>query len=232
MKRSDALVDDPITYLGGPLTLTPRPDYEARAIALTLRMVEVLARDHGALLDAFPAARAALETSLGEVRVLRLAAPARSLLGAHRVLLRGDWLHATEPDFLPLLGEGWSKPEPWGGIWGVGAAHELRLPFGDPTPKDAEIEVDVTASLPGSRTRLSVDVLVGGRMLATWEFTREAGGGVRGLPVPAALMAPDFPLLTLVFRPHEVGSPMQFDPDSKDDRLLGLAVRRLRYRLF
>ncbi|HTW26346.1 MAG TPA: glycosyltransferase family 2 protein [Acetobacteraceae bacterium] len=77
LRRRDGaaeLVDDPLPYLGTPLTLTRPADPAARAIALLARYAEALARAHGALLDASPALKdatlrdaAALQPIIGGV---------------------------------------------------------------------------------------------------------------------------------------------------------------------
>ncbi len=54
-------VHDPIDYRGGPLRYTKPVDPGLRALQLTLRHVEQLAEDYGALLDNLPAARQLVE---------------------------------------------------------------------------------------------------------------------------------------------------------------------------
>jgi hypothetical protein len=53
---------DPLTYRGGPLRYTSREAPGLRAAQLILRHAEHLAQQHGALLDALPAARSQVET--------------------------------------------------------------------------------------------------------------------------------------------------------------------------
>ena len=51
------MVDQPLAYAGGPLRHTVAEDPAMRALTLALRYAEALARQHGRLVDAVPAAR-------------------------------------------------------------------------------------------------------------------------------------------------------------------------------
>ena len=51
------MVDARLAYAGGPLRHTEAEDPAMRALTLALRYAEALARQHGRLVDAMPAAR-------------------------------------------------------------------------------------------------------------------------------------------------------------------------------
>jgi hypothetical protein len=116
---------------------------------------------------------------MGVARVIYRPEPGDVPRAAYGSIVTEAWRKATAANFTALLGAGWSRLESWGGIWGVGAAHELRLYYRRAPAQFAEIEADVSASLPGSRERQQVDVVVQGQTLATWEFSRDRNWGMR-----------------------------------------------------
>lgn len=142
------------------------------------------------------------------------------------------WIDAANDGLADLLVSGWSGPEDWG-VWGVGKSHILRLPLSSVPASDIEIEADVQAVILGTRTEQHVDVLVGSRLMGTWNFTLERNRGIRAVQVPAAAVALDGqgpPTVIIEFRPHSVASPHVIDPASHDTRELGLGLIRLRGR--
>jgi hypothetical protein len=167
------------------------------------------------------------------VRKAKSGGPGDNWLMAKRAaLLCGDWVSAGNGALRELLGEGWSGPEEWG-VWGVGAAHELRLALAQPIPSAFELEFDVHAVLAGKRTAQHVEVSANGRKLAVWEFTQEANHGVRRLrmrierpPAPVEGYVP----LVLLFRPVATETPRQLAAELHDDRPLGMAMTRIRYQ--
>jgi Glycosyl transferase family 2 len=231
LKTTTELVDDPIAYLGGELIYTEPVDYGWRALGLTLRTIEKMATQYGAVLDRFAEARAQVEAEIGEARVISRHRSADAPRAAYGAIVTEAWRSAAAANFATLLGAGWSKPEDWGGIWGVGPAHEMRLYYGAAPPNAAEIEADVAAALIGSRDRQAVDVIVLGQALATWTFVRGNNRGLRTARIPASLIAASLPIVTVEFRPHSVASPAALDPARKDTRLLGMGIRGLRQRL-
>ncbi len=228
MQTTADLVDDPITYLGQELIYTRPAEYAWRALALTLTAMERIAAAYGAALDAHPGLRARVDASLSDIRLIIAPLPADAPRAAYGAILGEGWRRPIEPSFAALFGDGWSRPEDWGGIWGVGPVHALRLFYPAPPADHAVIEADVAAAMPGTRERQTVDVVVAGEHLATWDFTRAHNRGIRSLRIPANLIAANLPLLTLEFRPRLIEAPSDVEPGNKDHRLLGMAVHRIR----
>ena len=215
MQTDPNLVEDPIRYLGQDLLYTETVDYAARALAQTLGMAERMASKFGALLDAFPDARARIDTELAGVEALKAAGqPA-----GYGAVIGSAWRHPTDAGFAALMLAGWSAPEPWG-MWGTGLHHQLRLyPAGS-----GIIECDVSAYIPPSRARQEVAVFAGAELLAAWVFTPEANRGVRQFTLPARRS-------TLVaFRPSYAVAPSAEEAGSTDRRALATALYRLRER--
>jgi hypothetical protein len=154
---------------------------------------------------------------------------------------QSNWLEAGTSSADPLFVTGWSVAEDWG-RWGVGEAHVLRL---RPPPEALEehpdgavdilLEIDVETVLVGTRTAQEVTVLGGeGEVLATWAFTAAENRAIRVVRIPAGPRVLDAGV-EVTFRPRAVESPAALtqgnsDPDL-DDRLLGVAVHRLRARV-
>jgi hypothetical protein len=142
------------------------------------------------------------------------------------------WLDAGKGEIANYLTTGWSDPEDWG-IWGIGPSHSLQLSLDAPPAGDLAVEADVSATLIGPRTMQEVDVWVGEDHIDTWRFTPEENRGVRSLLVPRSAITDDrsYPTIALTFRPRHVESPHSLDPAIADDRLLGVALYRLRQRV-
>jgi hypothetical protein len=228
MQTAADLVDDPIAYLGQDLIYTKPVDYAWRALGLTLTAMEGIAAAYGKALDSHPGLRASVDASLGDVTLVSRPVRGAATRAAYGAILGDQWRSATDPGFAALLGDGWSKPESWGGVWGIGASHTLHLFYPAAPAAHAIIEADVAAAMPGTRERQEVDVFAAGEHLATWDFTREQNRDVRSVRIPAALIAATLPELRLTFRPRLVQSPSAVEPGHPDDRELGVAVHWIR----
>jgi hypothetical protein len=228
MQTSVDLVDDPLDYLGADPLYTRPVDYAWRALGLTLTVMERIASAYGEALDAHPGVRAAVDESLGQIGLISGALPDDAPRAAYGTILGETWRSVNDPGFTALLGDGWSKPESWGGVWGVGAAHAVRLFYPAPPHDHVDIEADVAAAMPGGRQRQDVDVFAAAQFLTTWTFTRDNNRGVRSVRVPGPLIAANLPSLTLTFCPRLVEAPSDVEPGHKDDRQLGMAVHRIR----
>jgi glycosyltransferase involved in cell wall biosynthesis len=215
MQTDPALVEDPIPYLGQELLYTEAVDYAARALSLTLGVVERMAAKFGALLDAFPEARARIDSELAGMEAL----PAAAAPAGYGAVLGTGWRHPADTGFAALMEAGWSAAEPWG-MWGIGLVHRLRL-F---PATSGIIECDVSAYIPPSRDRQDVAVFAGAELLSAWVFTRDANRGLRRLKVPGRCVT------VLEFRPSYAVVPAAEDMGNTDRRELGMALYRLRER--
>ena len=151
------------------------------------------------------------------VRKLRDSKPDRNWLARRKASLLGtEWTETAHGRIAELLPTGWSLPEPWG-VWGVGEAHELELWLAEAPDTAIELEADVHVVLLGPRKSQRVDVVVGGRRLAAWDFTLAANREVTEGRHPGALAAATMemagvPLLKVEFRPGSVARPHDLDP--------------------
>ncbi len=154
----------------------------------------------------------------------------RALFMKRCELLTKSWTSAGKGALRDLLGSGWSGAEDFG-VWGVGDAHTLNLTFPVQPTEDVVIEVDAAAALVGQRTEQRIDVLAGGKIVATWRFTRRENQAKRPVRVDAAAVTvgeDGYPLLQLVFRPQSVEPVIDLDPAINDVRPLGLALVGIR----
>jgi hypothetical protein len=142
------------------------------------------------------------------------------------------WIEARNGNISELLRSGWSGPEDWG-VWGVGSSHELVVYLANPIPGLLELEIDCEAVLIGRRKMQEVEVRSEGKVLDVWTFTPERNRGTRSVrfPIPATVAEAELPGIVLEFRPRFTESPAELDSGLKDNRQLGLGVRRLRQRV-
>ena len=122
------------------------------------------------------------------------------------------------------------------GRLGVGPVHEFLLPLTETPAGGIVLEADVHVVLLGSRLSQSVDIVVAGQRLVTWEFSRTTNGARRAVRIPAALVMQAVgpggaDVLRIAFRPHFVAAPVEFDPTVPEERVLGLGLQRLRWQV-
>jgi hypothetical protein len=116
---------------------------------------------------------------------------------------------------------GWSTPET-GGRWTDGPEADLLLRLRDTPPGNLCMTADV---LPFCHDAgLTVDAIVNGRLLATWEFTPPGVPTRCEVAIPASLATRDH--LHVLFRVKEPKVPAALGL-SEDSRELGLAFQRL-----
>ncbi len=162
--------------------------------------------------------------SAGSAVIRKARAPGQgpTWLAARQALAPNEWHLTGQADLGTVLTRGWSSPEGWG-VWGVDAEHALTIA---PPPGEAlTLECDVGAFLPPGGTSRIIEVSINGDPAAIWRFTPEQNNGIRELQLP-----PGANPCSIAFRPREAGRVRDFYPESKDDRPLGMALRRLRLR--
>jgi hypothetical protein len=94
-----------------------------------------------------------------------------------------------------------------------------------------ELEIDGYVPLLGARTSMTVDVLVMGHLVTTWNYTREHNGGARSVRFPVSASAGhDLIPIDVELRPHWVARPCDLDPSSNETRPLGVGMHRIRGR--
>lgn len=156
------------------------------------------------------------------IRKTRVPGQAPTWLAAHQALAPNEWHMTGQGDLATVLTRGWSSPEGWG-VWGVGMEHTLTI--APPAGAAMTLECDIGAFIPPGATSRIVEVSIDGDPAATWRFTPEQNNGVRELQLPLGANP-----IAIAFRPSEAGRVREFFPESKDDRPLGVALRRLRLR--
>jgi len=145
-------------------------------------------------------------------------------------LFSASWKSAGKGGLSGIIGDGWSGDETWG-LWGVGPSHELNLYMSTAPSGDILFEAQVRAALVGSRQSQTVDIVVDGTNLATWQFTKHANDGIRTVRIPCSAVSNGdwgYPVVRLAFRPRDVKPVNELAPDSNDTRSLGLALSRIR----
>ena len=170
-----------------------------------------------------------LPDGAGSVAVRKLRPPDRHgswLDRRRRAVLGADWAEAANGGLIPLLGEGWSGPEPWG-VWGVGERHVLYAPL-PAGAGDLALELDVEAVTGPGRLEQTVAVAVDGREVEPWTFSLENNRAVRSAPMPAR-RGRRGRTVALTFTPQSV-MPASDVHDCADRRSLGLGLHRLRWR--
>ncbi len=167
-----------------------------------------------------------LPDGAGSVAIRKLRPPDRRgdwLERKRRAVLGVAWAQAADGALAPLLGEGWSGPEPWG-VWGVGARHVMHVPL--PGFFDPVLELDVEAVIGPGRDQQVIEVAVDGRPLDRWTFSLEDNRTVRAVRLPTGRKGRT---VTLAFTPASVMRACDVH-DCPDPRTLGLGVHRLRWR--
>ena len=140
----------------------------------------------------------------------------------------GMWQSAAHGGLSDWLGAGWSAAEDWG-VWGIGPAHTLLIPVLVEPERDLSLSLDVHASLLGARTTQEVDVLAGGELIATWQFTAAENRAVRSVRVPArTMLAEGGGQLAVELRPRDLRTPVALNPATPERRPLGVALHRIR----
>lgn len=130
-----------------------------------------------------------------------------------------DFTAAGDSQLFTLAG--WSTPET-GGRWTDGPEAELLLRLRDAPPDNLHMIADV---LPFCHDAgLTVDAIVNGSLLATWEFSPPGAPTRCEVAIPASLATRDH--LHVLFRVKEPKVPSALGL-SEDSRALGLAFQRL-----
>lgn len=139
----------------------------------------------------------------------------------------GELFFGAEGDGVPLLGRGWSGPEKWG-VWSDEPSAHLVLPLADGrtiTSLDLHLGAFVVPLHPSLRVQCSIN----GVLATSWDFDQAHNSGWRTIPVPEAALkkARQAGMLDLELKIQDPGNPKRLGM-SKDDRELGLALRRLK----
>jgi hypothetical protein len=165
------------------------------------------------------------------IRKARASASDASWLNRKRArLLVDEWVSAASGGVSDILGPGWGTPEHWG-VWGMGDAHRLHLVLPAGLGSMYELEIDGYVPLLGARTSMTVDVLVMGHIVTTWNYTREHNSGPRSVRFPVSANAGhDLIPIDVELRPHWVARPCDLDPSSNETRPLGVGMHRIRGR--
>jgi hypothetical protein len=163
--------------------------------------------------------------SAGSVVIRKQRDPGGTWLQSKQLLEAGEW-HATgHGQLASVLGEGWSRAEPWG-VWGVGASHTIHVGPADPALSSFVIECDVHAAFPPACPEQQVDVMIDGTCVAVWSFTEAQNRAVRGIVVNRPPESRG--QVTIEFHPHTAFSARDINPASPDTRILGIALHRLK----
>lgn len=141
------------------------------------------------------------------------------------------WVDAGNAGSGQFLAEGWSLPESFG-AWGMGSSHLLSLALTQVPEGDLEFAAETMAPLLPGRDRLAVEVLAGGRPIATWHYDEGHNAGIRLAVVPrdAVRLGVGAPVLEIEFRPSDCRAPHDLDPSNGDRRALGMGLVRFRQR--
>ena len=173
--------------------------------------------------DALVPARAGLaedDRSIGVyMRSLCVRAPSPYSFGEDLMLGAGsnDW---------SALAGGWGLAEE-GGRWTTGQPAQLLLGCGAPSQRPLRLEFDAVALLGPSRSRISVEVLAGGRTIGSVDYKGKAPAqSVAQLDLPADTGGEGEILLGWSIR-GGLRSPRMLGL-SDDERRLGLFIRRVR----
>ncbi len=145
-----------------------------------------------------------------------------------------SWVRANSADVLVHLADGWTAPEAWG-TWGLGESHTLSLLLMRMPANGIELAVESTVLLvPGRREAMTVDVLTGGVLVATWHYDLAQNVAVRSVIIPrdSIRLKDGLPYMEVTFRPGSLATPHALDPANNDTRVLGVGLIRFRQRHF
>ena len=123
----------------------------------------------------------------------------------------------------PFLTAGWGAPEAEH-VWTHGGLGRLVIPIADPAPGPWRLQVSAAILLNSYRDHGEVDVVVGGRHVATWRFAFLDLIEWRTAELPAPPNGP----LEILFQVRFPAFPSDLRFPGSDDRQLGLNLNRLR----
>jgi hypothetical protein len=121
--------------------------------------------------------------------------------------------------------DGWAAQESWG-KWGLGSSHTLLLPVVPSTGCDLEILFDVDVVVSAQVPEQSVEVFVGQKKLAEWNFRFGENNTIRSVTIPYQLLV-EHTYARIEFRVKTVRSPASIGLND-DQRLLGMGLKRFR----
>lgn len=141
------------------------------------------------------------------------------------------YLNISQPVFFTVAGsrlsgayisEGWSGQE-LGHRWTDGPRAELVFQIKDYQKKDLLLSIYAGAYLGGGLPHQNIKVSVNGTEVAQWKMAR---GDVYEARIPASLVKEDG-LLKVAFDISDPRAPIDYDPNNKDPRKLGMAISEL-----
>jgi ADP-heptose:LPS heptosyltransferase len=141
------------------------------------------------------------------------------------------WVIASCHPIDTFLSCGWSVPESWG-TWGIGNRHIISLLVLNPRTT-IELAVESQLALLRGREQGWVDVYIGSKHYARWNYSFEHNRGVRSLRFSRDVMIEredGLFGLEIEFRPSSCTPPRDIDPSSSETRPLGLGLFRFRQR--
>jgi uncharacterized repeat protein (TIGR03806 family) len=154
--------------------------------------------------------------------------PATVPAGGPANIVDGDELFfGADGDGKPLLGRGWSGPESWG-VWSDEPVAHLVVPLSDGRTI-MSLDLHLGAFVVPLHPSLRVVCSINGVPVTSWDFDQAHNSGWRTIVVPEAAMkkAKAAGMLDLQLEIRDPGNPKRLGM-SKDDRDLGLALRRLK----
>jgi hypothetical protein len=123
-----------------------------------------------------------------------------------------------------VLGDGWAATEPTG-VWTVDENARIDLRLAAPNPVDVDVVLDVLPFVASKHPKLTVDVWVGERLVATQVFRYGEPAHPLCVPLAAGLMDDDR-RATLDLRLRKPGRPRDSGV-GEDPRRLGVHLRSL-----
>jgi len=180
-----------------------------------------------------PEAVVPLPDSAGSVVIRKSRTPARYsnwYVRRNASLFGAEWTPAAHGSLSALLGDGWSRPEPWG-VWSINEAHEIFVFLDAPPVRDIVLEFDVGAFLLTPNTPREYGIFVDGQIIQDWVFTAEDNRSIRTLRIPPSCLPAgddDLPVIRVTFLPTAVISTAELQLRGGDMRRMGLALHRVR----